>query len=207
MPAEPVTHFVFVDFENVNNIDLASLGGKPARVFLLIGETPKRPDWSLTQQIHRHASQVVLVEAGVSGRNALDLVLAYQLGQAAKEHPEAQFHIVSRDKDFDPLVTHLRSNGIKVSRHDAFAALPFVAKPSRTSQEAGPGSASDERLAKLIDRLKNKPKARPVRRKTLLSHINAFFGNQLSAAELEDIVAALIARKIIAIDAKDRVSY
>lgn len=214
MNLESPAHFVFVDFENINNVDLAGIGGKSARIALLIGQTSKRPDWSLTQQIHRHASQVELVEAGVSGRNALDLVLAYRLGHTASQHPGAAFHIVSKDKDFDPLISHLRNQGVNVVRHDAFAALPFLTSAIRptkvmpsTTKTTGTAAKPDERLEKLIDRLQNKPKARPVRRKTLLSHINAFFGHKLSPSELDDIVDQLITRRVIAMNEKDRVEY
>src|SRR4051812_27262518 len=79
----PMNH-VFVDFENVPSVDLSLIRGRPVDVTLLIGEKQRRLDLDLVRQIHEHATQVSLVEVGASGRNALDLVLAWHLGHAAE---------------------------------------------------------------------------------------------------------------------------
>jgi hypothetical protein len=197
---EPPTHSVFVDFENVPTVDLALIADQPVHVTLLIGEKQKRLDLALVRQIHRHASRVTLIEVGGSGRNALDLVLACHLGKAVVTHPRGIFHIISKDKDFNPLIAHLRADEVNVARHDAFAALPFLRAAPETVEP-------DERLAKLIDRLRHKTASRPVRRKTLLSHIHAFYANRLSQEEVEAVIATLQQQGIITIDDKGRVSY
>jgi hypothetical protein len=244
---------VFVDFENVPSVDLTLIRGRPADVTLLIGEKQRRLDLDLVRQIHEHATQVSLVEVGASGRNALDLVLAWHLGHAAEQCPKDTFFVVSKDKDFDPLIKHLRARGLEVARVDAFSALPFFAAPERgprtnaprrraatpapterarslhpitTPAAATPPSPAkrrspernevdaasapqtgDPRLVKLIDRLRHKTKARPVRRKTLLSHINGFYANRLTAPELERVMTELQARDVISLDSHDRVTY
>src|SRR5580698_9329683 len=102
MPNQAVLHFVFVDFENVPEVDLGLVAGKPAHVMLLLGKHQKKLDIGLVQQIRRLAEQIELVEVGASGHNALDLTLAYYLGRAVQRDPEAQFYVVSKDSDFDP---------------------------------------------------------------------------------------------------------
>jgi len=85
---------VFVDFENVPEVDLGLVEGKPVHVTILIGKNQKKIDLPLVQQIRRLAAQVELVEVGASGRNALDLTLAYYLGQAVlrlRTHGSASF--------------------------------------------------------------------------------------------------------------------
>ncbi|MDO8540530.1 MAG: PIN domain-containing protein [Opitutaceae bacterium] len=200
MAIDGVIHHVFVDLENVPTVDLGLISDKPVHVTLVIGEKQKRLDLRLVRQIHQHAAKVTLIEVGASGHNALDLVLACHLGQTVVQHPGGQFLIVSKDKDFNPLVAHLRTDGMDVTRHEAFAALPFF---NPVAKAVG----SDERLEKLIDGLRHRTTARPVRRKTLLSHINAYFAKQLSPADLEAIVDTLEERQVIAIDANDKVSY
>jgi hypothetical protein len=200
MATDSPAHQVFVDFENVHTVDLALIAGQPVHVTLLIGEKQKRLDLALVRQIHRHASQVTLIEVGASGRNALDLVLACHLGKASTQHAKAAFYIVSKDKDFNPLIAHLRTEHLDVSRHEAFTALPFLTTAPKPSE-------TDDRLTKLIDRLTKKTKARPVRRKTLLSDIHAFYANRLTPAELEEVVATLEERGVIAIDAKGKITY
>jgi hypothetical protein len=206
--ASPVAHHVFVDFENVHTVDLDLVAGLPVHVTLLVGMKQKRMDFAFVRQIHRHASQVDPIEVGASGHNALDLVLAYHLGRAIARQGDAAFYIVSKDKDFNPLIAHLRTEHLDVSRHEEFAALPFLARAPKRAPSAEPReSAVDERFRKLVDRLTTKTKARPVRRKTLLSHIQAFYANRLSPDELEEVVTTLQTRSLIAIDDAGKVSY
>lgn len=220
---------VFVDFENVPSVELSAIGPHPVEVTLLIGEKQRRLELPLVRQIHEHAAKVTLVEVGASGRNALDMVLAWHLGKTIEQHPDDVYFVVSRDKDYDPLIRHLRTRGHDVTRVDSFNALPFVmtqapvrkpaparrtteatarrSEPARAAPAARQSSTPEDRFAKLVDRLQHRPKARPVRRKTLLSHINGFFGNHLTEPELEQIVAQLIERGVISIAPNGRVEY
>jgi hypothetical protein len=223
---------VFVDFENVPTVDLALIGTAVAKVTLLIGEKQRRLDLALVRQIHAHADKVALVEVGASGRNALDLVLAWHLGQTAERHPNDAYFIVSKDKDFDPLIAHLRNRSLEIQRVDTFSALPFLGggvlrpklpvrprvKATKASVTAAkktepitnmvePRIPADDRLARIIECLRHTPKARPVRKKTLLSYINSLHANHLSPTELDKLLRELQQREVIALDSRDRVTY
>jgi hypothetical protein len=223
MTTAAIAHFVFVDFENVQEVDLGLVEGKPAHVTLLIGKNQKKIDLPLVQQIRRLATQVELVEVGASGRNALDLTLAYYLGQAVQQNPAARFCIVSGDKDFDPMIAHLTSQGVKVVRCDHFAGLPFLPRPSRANParavvplkpdalvKAGGmarASASGDRLERLVARLQNDSAPRPKRKSSLLARINSDFGNKLPAAEQNEKADELVRRGVLSIDAKGKIAY
>lgn len=202
MPATPAPfeHYVFIDFENVPLVRLELPDDASVKVILLIGEKQRKMELSLVQQIHRHAARVQLIEVGAAGRNALDLTLAYHLGQIVARAPEAKLYVISKDKDFDPLIGHLRREGRQVTRHDDFHLLPFL-----TPRLAEP--ETDERLAKLITQLKHKVTARPARKKTLLAHVDTFFGKQLPPDEIEALVSDLTQRGIVQIDDAGRVTY
>jgi len=204
------THFVFVDFENVPSVDLGLVAGKAVHVTLLIGKKQTKLELSLVQQIHRLAERVELVEVGASGHNALDMTLAYYLGQAVQRDPRAQFSIVSRDKDFEPMIGHLSSLGIRVARSDTFAAA-FQSAPKKPAAAAKPAAPAkkppEDRLAKLIVSFKGRPQHCPKKRTTLLHHIATFYGNKLSDSGIEEIVAKLIARGVISIGDKGKVTY
>ena len=223
MTTAAIAHFVFVDFENVQEVDLGLVEGKPAHVTLVIGKNQKKIDLSLVQQIRRLAAQVELVEVGASGRNALDLTLAYYLGQAVLRDPSARFCIVSGDKDFEPMIAHLTGQGVKVVRCDHFAGLPFLPRPSRTSPakvgisikpdapvKAGilvKAGVSGDRLERLVARLQNDSAPRPKRKSSLLARINSDFGNKLPVAEQNEKADELIRRGVLSIDAKGRIAY
>ncbi len=117
------THFIFVDFENVQDVDLALAKDKPVHVTLLIGAKQTKVPTKLATQLHTFAAQVAPIEVGGSGRNALDLTLAMYLGREIERHPQAAFVIVSRDQDFDPMIAHLKAAGARVERVPSFAAV------------------------------------------------------------------------------------
>jgi hypothetical protein len=58
-----------------------------------------------------------------------------------------------------------------------------------------------------LQRLTAMAKARPRKRKTLLTTINATFAKQLNEAQLAEIVAQLVKAKTITFDAKDTITY
>lgn len=199
-------HFVFVDFENVPAVNLDLPAEAAVKVVLLIGEKQKKLELGLVRQIHQHAARVQLIEVGAAGRNALDLTLAYHLGQTAAQHPEAKYHIVSKDKDFDPLIAHLRADRRQIFRYDEFSALPFLTTPASAAPRAKPAK-NDERLDKLVELLGNAHIPRPARQKRLRSFINTTFGEKLTDAKIDEILASLTERGLVTIGATGRVSY
>lgn len=223
MTTHSPTHFVFVDFENVQQIDLNLVKGKPVQVALLIGKNQVKLDFELADQIHKQASQVELIKIGASGHNALDMTLAYYLGRAIERAPHAHFYVVSKDKDFNPMIAHVSDNGIKVVRCESFAALPFLPKPKKSTPAktasltktahalkavvAAPSDSVDERLEKFIARLKNNPMQRPKKKSSLLAHINTAYGGKLDQAEQNQKLEMLIERGAFSIGDKDRVTY
>lgn len=196
-------HFVFVDFENVQKVDLGLVEGKAVHVTLLLGKNQKKLEMALVQQIHQFADQVELVEVGASGHNALDMTLAYYLGRAIQRMPDAQFTIVSKDKDFEPMISHLRCKGIKVDRCEIFsdAYQPASRKP------AAQAKVPVDKLLKLISDFKTKPASRPGRKDKLMHHLQHYFGKKLTEPQLEEKLAELVRRKVLTIDPKGKVSY
>lgn len=223
MPFPAASNFVFVDFENVPSVDLGLVKGKAAHVTLMIGKNQTKIDFALVAQIQRLAEQVELVKLDASGRNALDLTLANYLGRAIERRPDAQFSIVSKDKDFEPMISHLVAKGLKVVRCDSFGALPFLSKTRKSSAgranasgrgaltakaPAPPiGEVSDVRLEKLVSRLTNSLGPRPKKKSGLLAHINTAFGNKLEPAEQATKLDELVQRGILSIDDANRVTY
>jgi len=214
-------HHVFVDFENVPTVDLVGIGGKPVEVVLLLGKSQKRLELHLVQQIHQQAAQVRLIEMNASGKNALDFALSFHLGRAVAGLPATDlFHIVSRDKGFDPLIAHLRQGGIEIVRHDSFSlpavlggGQPAVAPAGRSAPRPAPrpvpppGQTGADKVTALADLLRRRIAGRPKRKSTLLSLIGSQFRGQLAEGEAAGILDTLIRRGIVALDAKDHVAY
>ena len=209
MPSDAIQHFVFVDYENVQNVDLGLVAELPVHVTLLVGKNQKKLETSLFREMLQLGNaRVALVEVGASGRNALDITLAFYLGQAVQRAPDAQFCIVSKDTDYDPLLGHLHGRKIRATRHGSFAELPFLPRLKKPAAAAVPAKPSVDRRAKVIAQLKNpNTRNRPSSRKALLAHIKTGLGKESSDTKAEDIVRELLEDKTLATDPKGKVSY
>ena len=188
------TNYIFVDFESVRPADLDRIAGRPARLILVLGEQDKKLPIALVKQLLQNASQVSLVESGRSGKNALDLVLAHYIGEAKKVDPHGYFHIISKDRDFDALIGHLKDSGTLAARRTCLGEIPIL-------------MTSTERVALLTAHFKANSKNRPKKRSSLESMIQVVFGRSLSAAELEDTIQSLIRGNFLSLSDKGTVSY
>jgi hypothetical protein len=126
-------------------------------------------------------AQIEILETGCSGKNALDLVLAYHLGRKAKEDAEGFFHILSKDKAFDALVIHLKSQGVRVLRAEEFKKIPVLMNVKTLPLE--------ERSLKVRDRIgKLKAEGRPKKLKKLQSMIHSCFNKELSDQDVAAVI-------------------
>ena len=51
-------HYIFVDYENIQEVDLDLIAGKAVRVFLVVGLRRKTLPSLLARQIHQYHDQV-----------------------------------------------------------------------------------------------------------------------------------------------------
>ena len=146
-------HHLFVDFENVQKLDLSGFRDRVVKVALFLGAKQKRLDTTLVQQLVERAEHVHLVRLTSSGKNALDFALAHYLGRAICGDPTGFFHVVSKDQGFDPLIDHLRRQQTKVVRHDDFAAaIAQIVGPARTKEYGVPPNPSQKGIEALTVR-------------------------------------------------------
>ena len=125
-PVAPPVNHVFVDFENVHQVDLTLIGAKAVSFTLMVGAKQTKLASDLVEKLMEHSASVRLVKLKSSGKNALDFALAYYLGRAVLADPAAYFHLISKDGGFDPLIEHLRERHIHVQRLASCAELTFT---------------------------------------------------------------------------------
>jgi hypothetical protein len=188
------TNYICVDFENVQETDLDRIANKPVKVTFVLGERHKYLPVTFVHKLLKYAGQVALVETGRSSKNALDLVLAQHIGEAKKADQYGYFHIVSKDKDFDALIGHLKDQNTLAARHVAFSEIPVLMNQT-------------ERQKLLANYFMTNPIGRPKKRKTLESQIRALFGKALSTEDVEATVQELIRQRIITLSDKGEVGY
>ncbi len=201
--SQPRSNYIYVDYENIHEVPLNGLAGKPVSVVLVIGERQKNLPLALVKQIHQHSGQVDLLETGCSGKDALDLVLAFHIGRKAAADPEGFFHIVSRDKAFDALIRHLDAHGILAARRDSMEAIPVLQNFTKLG--------TVELVAQFKEKLSQMRAAgndsRPKREKTLRTTLESHFRKELTLDQVESVVKGLRKGSWLQISPQGVVSY
>ncbi|HRJ71510.1 MAG TPA: PIN domain-containing protein [Terrimicrobiaceae bacterium] len=192
---------VFVDFENVHEIDLSVIGSKSVSFMLLLGAKQTKLDAGLVEKMMEHAASVQLVRLATSGKNALDFALSYYIGRAVVTDPTGYFHIISKDTGFDPLVEHLRSRHIHARRHDDFTSLTFSA-PVKV-----PKVPVDELMAQTLEYLRKKKTNRPPTKKTLASDLLAHLGKSVTEGHVASLIDRMIKAGHLSVGDKNAVTY
>jgi hypothetical protein len=157
-----VNRVVFIDFENVQGIDLSEV---PLDVGILVfyGMMQKKLPEALVVQAQPLGPRLKWHKTAGQGPNALDFHIAFYLGQELAQRPDSECVVISRDTGFDPLILHLRTAGHHCRRAES---LP----------EAFPADADSEaaHFPRLIALLK-KEKTRPARRSGLAGKLKSWF--------------------------------
>ena len=205
--APPLNH-VFVDFENVHQVDASVIGAKSVNFTLLLGAKQTKLDAALVEKLMEHAASVQLIRLASSGKNALDFTLAFYVGRTVSADPAAYIHIVSKDTGFDPLIEHLRSRHIHAHRHDSFATLTFsgTAKTATVASKAE-SAGQEEPVNRVLEHLRKNVANRPKRKKTLLSHLKSQLGKDATDADAAGLLEKLQKAGHISIGDKDAVTY
>jgi diadenosine tetraphosphate (Ap4A) HIT family hydrolase len=193
-----VSKYVLVDFENVQPRNLELLKEHPFRVLVFIGANQTKFPRHFVVAMQALGEQADYVEIAGSGPNALDFHIAYYIGELAAKEPDAHFHIVSRDRGFDPLIQHLKSKRIRVRREKDLAEIPELRIPDTTSR--------DEQIDAIVRNLRQRGHSRPRKVKTLQNTINTLFTKKLEQEELDAIIEELRKRNLIIVK-QNNVSY
>ena len=137
----PGGKYVLVDFENVQPKNLELLKEHPFRVLVFIGANQTKFPRHFVVAMQALGEQADYVEIVGSGPNALDFHIAYYIGELAAQEPDARFHIISKDRGFDPLIRHLKGKKIRVRREKDLAEIPGQLPPE-VNVGARPGARS-----------------------------------------------------------------
>lgn len=197
--------FLLVDFENVQPKNLAQLRGRPVHVMIFVGSQQSKLPFELAQTVQALGERAEYVQIAGTGRNALDLHIAYYVGRLAAQHPGAQFFIFSKDRDYDVLIKHLVARSIRCRRTNNLGDLPAPqgVPAVRPSQAPVKTPAAPDRLAPVVAHLRKLKGSRPRKLKTLKSSLAAQFAREGGAARVEQLIEDLRQRGVIAIEGND----
>ncbi len=121
-----LTH-ILVDFDNVkpSAADIALARGEGTHLAVVRGPQQTRYEADLAEALHGMGPQVTFTRCARAGKNAADMQIAFLLGELvaalpAGSHKGIRFVVISRDKDFDPLLAYLQERGFDATRAASF---------------------------------------------------------------------------------------
>lgn len=177
------TSIILIDFENVQPKDMASLRGRPLKTKVFCGANQSRIPFDLAAELQPLGPDAEYIRIQGTGPNALDFHIAYYIGRLSVESPGATFLIVSKDTGFDPLIKHLKSQGITCQRIPSLSHIPGLV--------TSPAASSADRLQRVADALLTRKDARPRKLKTLTAFIKGQLNNHATDAAVADVIARL----------------
>ena len=186
---------LLVDFENVQQVDLARLDDK-FHVIIFVGASQKNVPIELVTDAQKLGNRVAWQRVEGNGRNALDFYIACHLGRVLETTPKLHCVVLSKDKGFDPLLRHLNKSGLKCKRINSLLELD---PKSATTEEP-----DYERVVELLG--KSEKKSRPRKRKTLSQHISAMFQKKIAQGDVDRIIDLLFANNKIS-ESNNAISY
>ncbi|HEV8138999.1 MAG TPA: PIN domain-containing protein [Pyrinomonadaceae bacterium] len=177
------TNIVLIDSENAKPESIEKLKHEHFQVKVFVGTNQKRLDFAIVSAVHSLGSNGEYVQISGNGPNALDFHIAYYIGKLSAVNPDAYFHIISKDKGFDPLIKHLKEQNILCSRSSSVSEIPLVKSLNKLSPKERAADFYEKRIAAAKDR--------PATVTSLQSAILSHFHKVLSPDEVANVVKAL----------------
>lgn len=177
---------LLVDFENVQQVDLARLNDN-TNVIIFVGASQKSVPIELVTSAQKLGARVDWQKIEGNGSNALDFHIACHLGRVLEKSPNTNCIVLSKDKGFDPLIRQLNKFGLKCKRISSLLEFDPKFVP-----------AEDPTYRRVVEVLsKSDKKTRPRKLKTLSQHISSIFQKNIEQKDIDRIIDMLFATKMI----------
>ena len=184
--------FVYVDFENVNN--LTSLVDIDGRYFIFIGASQKKISSELV--LSSSNKTIEWIQISGNGKNALDFQLVYTLAMNSGEK-DVEHIILSKDTGYDPLLSTLKKKNLNVKR------LINLKDINREMKDHSINDSIDKIIANLMKINKTQ---RPQSVKKLEAHIKSL-DKTLDNSKAHEAVDELFRRGLISSSGGSRIKY
>jgi hypothetical protein len=194
-----LTHLL-IDWENKQptGAELEQVRGSRFRLWILHGPQQKSFPSEQAKAWQPLGKQVRFVQSMKSGKNALDLHIAFCIGEASEQDrakgAEACYIIISGDKDFDALFGYLSEKGIKAARAPSLPEALEVAAELTAGEEAKaapPKPIASPNAQRVIEDLRAHPRNQPTTIKRLQNHVASLLGKQSADAEVDRVLEEL----------------
>jgi PIN domain len=187
------TNYILIDYENVSSptvLDVLAQGH--FKVIVFVGASQPKVTYEVASTLQKLGDRATYIKISSNGSNALDFHVAYYIGQLTIKEPDAYFHIISKDKGFDPLIAHLKEHKIFASRSNDITEISIIKSTTANTVQ--------EKIAIVLTKLSQLVSGKPRTVRTLSSTINALFQKSLSSEDLTKLIQELVKQKVIEIN-------
>jgi hypothetical protein len=191
------TNYILIDYESVQPSQLELLNTDGFIVYVFVGKAQTKLSFETVSAIQDLGERARYVKISGVGPNALDFHIAFYIGHIGAGDPGAFFHIISKDKGFDPLIEHLRERKIFLVRSETIGEIPIV--------RASTAKTPKERMDLVVERLKagsNRPKTIA----TLRSTIEAILYRQVGEPDIQAVIDQMIKAGFVSVT-NEKISY
>jgi hypothetical protein len=191
------TNYVLIDYESVQPSQLELLNRDGFVAYVFVGKAQTKLSFETVSAIQDLGERAKYVKISGVGPNALDFHIAFYIGQISATDPEAFFHIISKDKGFDPLIEHLREQKVFSVRSETIGEIPII--------RASTAKTPKERMGFVVNRLKS-GNSKPRTLATLRSAIDAILYKQVGEPDVQAIIDQMIKAGLVIVK-DEKVSF
>jgi hypothetical protein len=191
------TNYVLIDYESVQPSQLELLNRDGFVAYVFVGKAQTKLSFETVSAIQDLGERAKYVKISGAGPNALDFHIAFYIGQISATDPEAFFHIISKDKGFDPLIEHLREQKVFSVRSETIGEIPII--------RASTAKTPKERMGFVVNRLKS-GNSKPRTLVTLRSAIDAILYKQVGEPDVQAVIDQMIKAGLVIVK-DEKVSF
>ena len=188
---------MLIDYESVQPSQLELLNRDGFIAYVFVGKAQTRLSFETVAAIQDLGERAKYIKISGAGPNALDFHIAFYIGQIGATDPDAFFHIISKDKGFDPLIEHLRERKVFSVRSETIGEIPII--------RASTAKTPKERMSLVVDRLKS-GNSRPRTLSALRSAIDAILYKQVGEQDIQAVIDQMIKAGFVTV-ADEKVIY
>jgi hypothetical protein len=191
------TNYVLIDYESVQPSQLELLNRDGFIAYVFVGKAQTRLSFETVSAIQDLGERAKYIKISGAGPNALDFHIAFYIGQIGATDPDAFFHIISKDKGFDPLIEHLRERKVFSVRSETIGDIPII--------RASTAKTPKERMGLVVDRLTS-GNTRPRTLPALRSAIDAILYKQVGDQDIQAVIDQMVKAGIVSL-VDEKVSF
>lgn len=192
------TNYIFIDLENIQPNHLDILDEEHFRIIIFVGSNQTKIGFDIVSAMQKLGDKAKYVKISGNGSNALDFHIAFYIGKISETDKNAYFHIISKDRGFDPLIEYLKTKKIMSCRSENIDDIPTIKLLKLKNIQ--------DQISIIIANLKQRGTSRPRLVKTLKNTIHCLFQKTLSEERLSEILSLMEQNGVIAVS-EDKVSY